>query len=162
MHVRSKTKSPPKNTKKIAPLKTRHDIHSTPATATASRRRATKHVQHVSPYSLAYIDPGCLEIGLPQLSQLPMEKTASVASFSRSVFLFDRSSEKRKKTTHHRHQQSSQRPLQGIPLLQNCEAALERVSDPLGARGNILPASVGSAPTWSERVDDIQISANLT
>ena len=28
--------------------------------------------------------------------------------------------------------------------------------------GNILPASVGSAPTWSESLDDIQKNANLT
>ena len=80
-----------------------------------------------------------------------------------ACFFTANGSEKReKKTTHHRHQQSSQRPPQGIPLLQSCEVALERVSDPLGARGNILPASVGSAPTWSESLDDIQKNANLT
>ena len=122
---------------------------------TTSRRRATKHVQRVSPYSPASIDPGFVEIGLVQLSQLRMEKTASVASFSRPVLCLIEAQKKVKKTTHHRHQQSSQPPPEGIPLLQNCEAALERVSDPLGARGNILAASVGSAPTWSERVSTI-------
>ena len=58
-----------KNTKKSAPPKTHHDIHSSPATATTSRRRATKHVPRVSPYSLASIDPGFVEIGFVQLSQ---------------------------------------------------------------------------------------------
>ena len=164
--VRSKKKKRgKKNTeKKSAPPKTHHEIHSSPATASNSRPHARKHVPRVSPYSLASIDPGFVEIGLVQPSQLPVGKTASVASFPRRVFLFDSSSENREKKNNprHRHQQSSQRPSQGIPLPQNCEAALERVSDPLGARGNILPASVGSAPTWSESLDDIQESANLT
>ena len=43
--------------------------NSSPATATTSRRRATKHVPRVSPYSPASIDPGFVEIGLVQLSQ---------------------------------------------------------------------------------------------
>ena len=50
--------------------------HSSPATATTSRRRATKHVPHVSPYSHASIHPGLVEIGLVQLSQ--SVKTANV------------------------------------------------------------------------------------
>ena len=80
-----------------------------------------------------------------------------------ACFFTANSPEKReKKTTHHRRQQSSQRPPQGIPLLQSCEVALERVSDPLGARSNILPASVGSVPTWWESLNDIQKNANLT
>ena len=70
---------------------------TSPATATTSRRRATKHVQRVSPYSLATIDPGLVEIGLVQLSQVRMEKTTSVASFPWPVVLFDSSSEKREK-----------------------------------------------------------------
>ena len=87
--VRSKkNKIEIKNMKKIAPPKTHHDVHSSPATATTSRRRATKHVQRVSLYSLASIDPGFVEIGLVQLSQLPMEVKASVASFPGPVFLF--------------------------------------------------------------------------
>ena len=57
-----------KNTKKSAPLKTHHETHSRPATATTLRRRATKHVRHVSPYSPVSIDPGFVEIGLVQLS----------------------------------------------------------------------------------------------
>ena len=49
----------------IPPIKTHHEIHSSPATATTSSRRATKHVPRVSPYSHAsFIDPGFVEIGL--------------------------------------------------------------------------------------------------
>ena len=84
-----------------------------------------------------------------------MAKTAAVASFPRPAFLQQMVQKKRKETTRHRHQRSSQRPPQGMPLIQNCEAGLERVSDPLGAKGHILPVSVGSAPTWSERVSTI-------
>ena len=58
-----------KNEKKNAPPKTHHKIHSSPATATTSRWRATKHVPRVRPYSPASIDPGFVEIGLVQLSQ---------------------------------------------------------------------------------------------
>ena len=43
--------------------------YNSPATATNSRRRATKHLPRVSPYSLASIDPGFVEIGLVQLPQ---------------------------------------------------------------------------------------------
>ena len=57
------------NTKQSAPPKTQHEIHSSPATATTSRRRATKHVPRVRPYSPASIDPGIVEIGFIQLSQ---------------------------------------------------------------------------------------------
>ena len=56
--------------------KTHHEIHSSPATVTTSRRRATKHVPRVSQYSHASIDPGFVEIGLAQLSQ--SVKTANV------------------------------------------------------------------------------------
>ena len=49
--------------------KTHHEIHSSPATATTSRRRVTKHVPHVRPYAHASIDPGFVEIDLVQLSQ---------------------------------------------------------------------------------------------
>ena len=49
--------------------KTHHEIHSSPATASNSRRHARKHVTRVSPYSPASMDPGFVEIGLVQLSQ---------------------------------------------------------------------------------------------
>ena len=52
-----------------AALKIHHQIDSSPATATTSRRRATKHIPCVSPYSLASIDSGFVAIGLVQLSQ---------------------------------------------------------------------------------------------
>ena len=48
--------------------KNNHEIRISPATATTSRRRATKHVPRVSPYSPASIDPGFVKIGLVQLS----------------------------------------------------------------------------------------------
>ena len=67
---RSKKKKRGKQkTKNPAALKTHHEIHSSPATATTSRRRAAKHVPRVSPYSPASVDPGFVEIGLVQLSQ---------------------------------------------------------------------------------------------
>ena len=58
-----------KNTKTYAPPKIHYEIHSSPATATTSRRPTTKHIPHVSPYSPASIDPGLVEIGLVQLTQ---------------------------------------------------------------------------------------------
>ena len=70
--VRSKKKKigKKKNKKKFPPSKTHHEIHSSPATAITSRRRAKKHVPRVSPYSPASsIDTGFVEIGLAQLSQ---------------------------------------------------------------------------------------------
>ena len=69
--VRSRKKNieKEKSTKKNARPKTHHEIYSSPATATTSRRRATKHVPRLSPYSPASIDPGFVEIGLVQLSQ---------------------------------------------------------------------------------------------
>ena len=57
------------STSKSAPPKTHHCIHSSPATATTSRRCATTHVPRVTRYSLASIDTGFVEIGLVQLSQ---------------------------------------------------------------------------------------------
>ena len=50
-------------------FKTHHEIHSNPAAATTSRRRATKHILRVSPYLHASIDPGSVEMGLGQLSK---------------------------------------------------------------------------------------------
>ena len=59
-----------KNTeKKIRPTQTHHEIHSSPATASNSRRHARKHVTGVSPCCPASIDLGLVEIGLVQLSQ---------------------------------------------------------------------------------------------
>ena len=58
-----------KNTKKSAPSKTHHEIHSSPATATTLKGPATKHVPRVSLYSHASVDPGFVEIGLVHLSQ---------------------------------------------------------------------------------------------
>ena len=70
--VRSKKKKNEKkhtHTKKSDRPKTHHEIHSSPATATTSRRRAMKHVPRVRPHSPASIDSGFVEIGLVQLSQ---------------------------------------------------------------------------------------------
>ena len=78
--VRSKKKIE-KNT--ITPPKTHHEIHSSPATATTSRRLATKHIPRVSPYSLASIDLGFVEIGLVQLSQ--SVKTTNVTHTHRRI-----------------------------------------------------------------------------
>ena len=58
-----------KHTHKFAAPKTHHEIHSSPATATNSGRRATKRVSPVSQHSLVSIDPGFVEIGLVQLLQ---------------------------------------------------------------------------------------------
>ena len=58
-----------KKTRNPAAPRTHHEIHSSPATATTSRQRATKHVQRVSLCSPTSIDPGFVEIGLVQLSQ---------------------------------------------------------------------------------------------
>ena len=66
---KKKTKNEKRKNEKSASPKTYHEIHSSPATATTSRRRATKHVPRVSPYSPASIDPGFVEIGHAQLSQ---------------------------------------------------------------------------------------------
>ena len=70
--VRSKKKKYRKNP---APPKTRHEIHSCPATATNSRRSAVKHVPRVSQHSTASIDPGIVEIGLVQLSSQSVKTT---------------------------------------------------------------------------------------
>ena len=76
--VRSKKKKNEKKQRETNPAapKPHHEIHSSPATATTSRRRATKHFPRVSPYLPASIDPGFVEIGLVQLSQ--SEKTTNV------------------------------------------------------------------------------------
>ena len=68
--VRRKKKRKKTNEHEIYPAapKTHHEIQSSPANATTSRRRATKHVPPVSSYSHASIDSGFVEIGLVQLS----------------------------------------------------------------------------------------------
>ena len=81
--VRSKKKKRKKNGKKSATSKTHHEIHSRPATATDSRRRAAKHVPRVRPYSPASIDPGFVEIGLVQLPQ--SVKTTNVTHTGRQT-----------------------------------------------------------------------------
>ena len=58
-----------KKTRNPGAPKTHHEIHSSPVTATISRRRATKHVPHASAHSPASINAGFVEIGLVQLSQ---------------------------------------------------------------------------------------------
>ena len=63
--VRRKTEKTPSP----AAPKTHHEIHSSPATVTTSRWRATKDVPRISPYSPASIDPQFVAIGLVQLSQ---------------------------------------------------------------------------------------------
>ena len=65
--VRSEKKSEKK--RNPAAPKTHYEIHSSPATATTSRQRATKHVPRANPYSPASVDPGFVEIGLVQLSK---------------------------------------------------------------------------------------------
>ena len=58
-----------KNAKKSTPPKTHDEIHSSPATATTSKRRAVKHAPRVRTHLPASIDPGFVEIGHVQLSQ---------------------------------------------------------------------------------------------
>ena len=67
--VRRKKKTKKKTRKKNAPPKTHHEVHSSPATASNSRRHARKHIPLISPYSPASIDPGFVEIALVQLPQ---------------------------------------------------------------------------------------------
>ena len=111
--------------KNPAPPKTHHEIHSSPATATTSRRRATKHVSRVSPYSPASIVPGLWK-SAPCSTRNCLWKKRPRLLPSLGLFFYGKLfREQRKKTTHHRYQQSSQRPPQGIPLLQSCEVALE-------------------------------------
>ena len=55
-------------------------IHSSPSTATTSRRRATKQVQRVSSYSLASIDLGFVEIGLACIPTYVCTRTAAAAA----------------------------------------------------------------------------------
>ena len=79
--VRSKKKKRKNETRNPAALKTRHEIHSSPVTATTSRRRATKHVPRVSPYLPASIDLKFVEISLVQLSR--SVKTTNVTQTDR-------------------------------------------------------------------------------
>ena len=63
--VRSK-----KKIHEIPPHPKQHEIHSSPASAITSRRRATKHIPRVSPYSPAFIDPEFMKIGLVHQHEL--------------------------------------------------------------------------------------------
>ena len=69
--VRSKRNKFGKKTsrKNLAPPKTHHETHISPAAATTSRQTATKHVPRVRPHSPASVDPEFVKIGLVQLSQ---------------------------------------------------------------------------------------------
>ena len=58
-----------KREKNPRPRKTHRESHSSPVTASNSRRHARKHVTRVSPYYPASRDPGFVKIGLVQLSQ---------------------------------------------------------------------------------------------
>ena len=82
---KKKQKRKTKNEKNPAAPKTHHEIHSSLATATTSRRRATKHVPRVSPYSSASIDPGFVEIGLEQLS--PSVKATNVTHTQTDILI---------------------------------------------------------------------------
>ena len=73
--VRRKKKSTKKTRKNPVAPKTHHEIHSSPATTTTSRRHATKHVPRVSPYLPASIDPGFVEIGLVQVFSQSVKTT---------------------------------------------------------------------------------------
>ena len=74
--------------------KTHHEILSSPATATTSRRRATKHVPRVTPYSHASIDPRFVEIGLACIRMYSQCCCAACIPFGalfsrqRSLFLY--------------------------------------------------------------------------
>ena len=80
-----------KNTKSCRTQK-HHEIHSSPATVTTSRRRATTHVPRFSPYSPASIDPAFVEIGVVQLSK--SVKTTNVTQYTtdkiNNVSLYER------------------------------------------------------------------------
>ena len=92
--VRKKKKRKEKNTKESAAPKTHHEIHSSPATATNSRRRATKHAPRVSPYSPASIDPGFVKIDLVQLPQ--SVKTTNVTHTLTYILQTDRLTDRQK------------------------------------------------------------------
>ena len=78
---KKKEKRKKKHGKRSVPPKTHHEIHSSPATASSSRRHAMKHVTHVSPYSPESKYTGFVQIGLVQLSQ--SAKTTNVTHTDR-------------------------------------------------------------------------------
>ena len=153
--VRSKKKNRKKQKQqKIHPAQNTPRYPQQPGDRDHLERRATRHIPRVSPYTPASIDPGFVEIGHVQLSQVPIARTASVASFPRPVFLQQMVQKKEKKkqpipATSNRHSDSHR-------ASHSFKAARSRWKDPLGARGNFLPASVCSASTWWESLDDIQ------
>ena len=78
-----RVRSKKKKRKESAPPKTHHEIHSSPATGTTSRRFVTKNIPCLSPRSPASVDPGFVEIDLVQLSQTV--KTTSVTHAHRQT-----------------------------------------------------------------------------
>ena len=79
--VRSKKKTTEKKNTNPAAPKTHHEIHSSPATATTSRRRAVKHVPLGSPYShSSSIDLGLVKIGLACIRTYVYTRTAAAAA----------------------------------------------------------------------------------
>ena len=67
-----------KKKREIPPHPKHHQIHSSPATATTLRRRATKHIPNVSPYSPASIDHGFVEFGHVRIQLSQSEKFTNV------------------------------------------------------------------------------------
>ena len=81
--TKKKNKIPP-DTKK----RTTKYIHSSPATATTSRRRAVKHVPLGSPYShSSTIDLGFVEIGLACIPTYVCTRTAAAAAAAPPVYV---------------------------------------------------------------------------
>ena len=75
-----KQNEPPPRRNPAAP-KTHHEIQSSPAIATTSRRRAVKQVSLVSQYShSSSIDPGLVEIGLASIHPYVYTRTAAAAA----------------------------------------------------------------------------------
>ena len=81
--VRTKKQAKKTKIKNPGAPKTHHEINSSPATATTTRRHVTIHVPRVSPCSPASTYPGFVEIGLVQLSQLM--KTTNVTRTHRQT-----------------------------------------------------------------------------
>ena len=88
VHYEKKKRGKKKKRNRAAP-KTHHEIRSSPATATTSTRRATKHIPRVSPYSHASsIDPGFVDINLACIHTYP--HCCSCAACIRFGVLFSR------------------------------------------------------------------------
>ena len=79
--VRSKKKQ--KHEIDPAAPKIHHEIHSSPATATTSRRHATEHVPRVSPYLHASIDPRFVEISRREVNEASRPHSAQAVCVRR-------------------------------------------------------------------------------